>query len=167
MLDAATDDGVKNRVLAMGDRIDLDHLTVGACPIILRKFAERPFGLANPRQDTALDHDFRMRRHPHTVGAAFYHFDRTVEQRARDFHFVVVECCDRLRSQNAGRVHPDHKCDLETIAGLLGHPEVMQGCAGAAIRRRYDPARSPGSGESRTFWIPVFGLRAISSAAVM
>ena len=149
MLDAATDDGVKNRILAMGDRIDLDHLAVGARPIILRELAERPFGLAHLRQDTAFDDDFRMRRHPHPVGAAFDHLDRTVEQRAGDFHFVAVECRDRLRSQNAGRMHADHERDFEAFAGFLGHPEIMQGVPGQQQDAdAIGPAR-PGSGESR------------------
>ena len=113
MLDAAADDGVKDRILAMGDRVDLDHLAVGARPVILRKLAERTFGLAHLRQDTAFDHDLRMRRHTHPVGAAFDHFDRTAEQRAGDFHFVAVERRDRLRSENAGRMHADHQRDLQ------------------------------------------------------
>src|SRR3984957_404037 len=53
VLDAAPDNSVKNRILAMGDGIDLDHLAVGTRPIILRELAERPLGLADLRQDAA------------------------------------------------------------------------------------------------------------------
>src|SRR3984957_9390580 len=126
VLDAATDNGMKNRILAMGDRIDLDHLAIGAWSVILRKLTERPLRLADLRQDTAFDHDLRMRGHAHAVGAALDHFDRTAEQRAGDFHFVAVERGDRLRSENAGRMHADHQRDLQTFAGLLSHPEIMQ-----------------------------------------
>ena len=130
MLDAAADNGVKNRILAMGDRIDLDHFTIGARPVILRELAERPFGLADLRQDAAFDHDLRMRGHAHAVGTALDHFDWPAEQRTGDFHFVAVERGDRLRSENAGRMHADHERDLQTFAGLFGHPEIMQGMPG-------------------------------------
>src|SRR4029077_18008471 len=109
MLCSVADDGVENRILAMRDRIDLDHFTIGAWPVILRKLAERPLGLANLGQNAALDDDFGMRRHAYPVGAAFRHFHRPAEQRAGDLHFVLVERSDRLRSQNAGRMHADHK----------------------------------------------------------
>src|SRR5271156_4217561 len=96
MLDTAPDNGMKNRILAMGDRIDLYHLAIGARPVILRKLAERPLGLADLRQDTAFDHDLRMRRHPHAIGAALDHFDGAAEQRSGNFHLVAIECGDRL-----------------------------------------------------------------------
>ena len=62
MLHSAADDGVKDRILAVRDRIDLNDFAVGARTVILRKLAERPFGLAHLGQDTAFDDDFRMTR---------------------------------------------------------------------------------------------------------
>ena len=96
----------------------------------MRKLAERPLGLADLRQDAAFDDDFRVCGHADPVGPAFDHFDGAAEQRAGDFHFVLVECCDRLRSQNAGRMHADHERDLQRLAGFLGHAEIMQGVPG-------------------------------------
>src|SRR4029077_14644328 len=74
MLCSAADDGMENWILAMRDRIDLDHFTIGARPVILRKLAERPLGLANLGQNAALDDDFGVRRHAYPVGKAFRHF---------------------------------------------------------------------------------------------
>ena len=51
----------------------------------------------------------------------------SAEQRAGDFHFVVIERSDRLRRQNAGGMHADHQRDLQRLAGLLGHAEIMPG----------------------------------------
>ena len=98
-------------------------------PVILRKLAERAFRLADLRQDASFDDDFRMRGYADPVGPALDHFDRLAEQRAGDLHFVVIERGDRLRRQNAGRVHADHQRDLQRLAGLLGHAEIMPGMA--------------------------------------
>ncbi len=109
----------------MRDGVDLDHLAIGAGAVILRKLAERTLGLAHLRQDAAFDHDLRMSGHADLVGPAFDHFDRPAEQRAGDFHFVVIERRDGLRSQNAGGMHADHQRDLQRLAGLFGHAEIM------------------------------------------
>ena len=95
MLQAAADDGVEDRVLAMRDRIDLHHVPLGALAVILRKLAERPFGLAHARQETALDHDLRVGRHPQFAGQAFDHGQRPPVQRAGDLQLVDI---DRQRS---------------------------------------------------------------------
>src|SRR5262249_10125584 len=47
VLQTAADDGVEDRVHAVRDRIDLHHMPFGALAVILRKFAERSFGLAH------------------------------------------------------------------------------------------------------------------------
>src|SRR5271156_643583 len=126
MLDTTPDNGMENRILAMGDRIDLDHLAIGARTVILRELAKRPLGLADLRQDAAFDHNLRMRGHAYAIGAALHHFDRTAEQRTGNFHFVAVERGDGLRGENASRMHADRQRDLQTFAGLLGHPKIMQ-----------------------------------------
>ena len=130
MLRSAADDGVEDRILAVRDRIDLDDFAVGARPVILREFAERTLGLANLRQDAALDHDFCMRGHADPVGPAFDHFDRLAEQGAGDFHFVLVEGRDGLRSENARRMHAYDERNFQRLAGFLGHAEIMQGMSG-------------------------------------
>ena len=98
-------------------------------PVVLRKLAERAFRLAGLRQDASFDDDLGMRRYADPVGPAFDHFNRLAEQRAGDLHFVIVERDDRLRSQNAGRVHPDHHRDLQRVAGCLGDAEIVPGVA--------------------------------------
>ena len=127
MLHAAADDGVEDRVIAVRDGVDLNHLAIGAGTVILRKLAERPLGLAHLRQDPAFDHDLRMGGHADLVGPAFDHFNRPAEQRTGDFHFVVIECRDRLGSQNAGGMYADHQRDLQRLASLFGHAEIMLG----------------------------------------
>jgi hypothetical protein len=73
VLQTAADDGVEDRVLAVRDRIDLHYVPLGALAVILREFAERPFGLAHAGQQAALDHDLGLRRHPQVAGHAFNH----------------------------------------------------------------------------------------------
>src|SRR5262249_38717444 len=76
LLKTAADDGVEDRVPAVRDRVDLHHVPFGALAVILREFAERPFGLAHARQQAALDHELRVRRHPQVAGQAFDHGQR-------------------------------------------------------------------------------------------
>ena len=103
----------------------MDDFAVGARTIILRKLAKRPLRLADFRQDAAFDHDLRMGGHANRIGSAFDHFDRLAEQRAGDFHFIVIERRNGLRRQNAGRMHADHQRDLQRFAGFLRHAEIM------------------------------------------
>ena len=44
MFRTATNDGVKDRPLTMADGIDLDNVTLGPGPIILRKLPKGPLG---------------------------------------------------------------------------------------------------------------------------
>src|SRR5215510_9749749 len=62
MLQAAAHHSVEDGVAAMGHRVDLHHVPFRALAVILRKLSERPFELAYARQETALDHDLRLRR---------------------------------------------------------------------------------------------------------
>ena len=88
MLQAAADDGVEDRVLAMGHRVDLHHVAVGALAVILRELAERTFRLAHARQQPAFDHDLGVGRHAQVAGQAFDHGERPAVQRAGDLELV-------------------------------------------------------------------------------
>ena len=106
MLHSATDDGMEDRLVAVRDGIDLNHLAVGARTVILRKFAERTFRLADFRQDAALDDDFGMGRNPNAIGPAFDHLHRPAQQRTGNLHFIFIERGDGLRRQHAGGCTP-------------------------------------------------------------
>ena len=60
VLQSTADDGVENRVLAMGDFRDLDDVALRLLAVILREFAERPFHRALMGDDFTFDHDFRV-----------------------------------------------------------------------------------------------------------
>ena len=91
MLQTAADDGVEDGVLAVRDRIDLHHVPLGALAVILRKFAERSFGLAHPRQKTALDHDLGLGRHAQLAGQALDHGQRPPMQRTRNLQLIDID----------------------------------------------------------------------------
>ena len=76
MLIGAADDGVKHRIAPVGDAVDLGDMPVRAFAVILREFAERPFGRAPARQNAALEHDLGVGRHAHRVAEAFHNLKR-------------------------------------------------------------------------------------------
>ena len=129
MFQAAADDGVEDGVLAMRDRIDLHHVPLGALAVILRKLAERPFGLAHARQKTALDHDLRIGGHPQFAGQALDHGQRPPVQRTGDLQLVDIDRSDGLGGQQCERVDSDDDGGFERAPALLRHLEEHVGMA--------------------------------------
>ena len=115
MFEPAADDGVEDRLLAMGDRVTSITSRSARGAVVLRKLAERAFRLAHVGQDAALDDDLGFGRHAHVAGPAFDHRQRPAVQRARDFQFVVVERGDRLRRQQRQRIDADHDGNVERL----------------------------------------------------
>jgi hypothetical protein len=58
MLKSSPNDCMEERLGAMGNEIDRDHMPFGPLAVILRELAKRAFGRAAPGQDTALQNDF-------------------------------------------------------------------------------------------------------------
>ena len=127
MVEAAADDGVEDRVLAVRHRQDFHHLAVRARAVVLRKLAERSLGLAHAGQDAAFDHDLGFGRNADLARLAFHHGQRPALQRAGDLEFVMIERHDRLRRQQRQRVDADDDRDVERLPGLLGHLEERVG----------------------------------------
>ena len=148
MLVGAADDGVKDRVAAVRDAIDLGDMAFGALAVILRELAERAFGRAAVRQDAAFEHDFRLGRHAHVVGEAFDHVERLAVQRAGDREFVDIERRDRLGGERGQRVDADGDGDLERLACALRFAVEGERVAGqqqnAEFVRRVDLAAMDG-----------------------
>jgi hypothetical protein len=90
---------MEDRVLAMRDRDDLHHLSVGTRAVGLRKFTERTFRFAHTGQEAPFDHDLGLGRHADLTGQALHHRQRTALQRAGNLQLVVVDRHDRLRGQ--------------------------------------------------------------------
>src|ERR1019366_7095418 len=86
-----------------------------------REFAKRTFRLADLRQNTALDDDFRVRWNAHGIGLAFHHFDRMPKESARNLHFIVIKRRDGLRCKQAYRMDPYNQGYFERVAGLFCH----------------------------------------------
>jgi hypothetical protein len=77
MLQPAADDGVEQRVLALGHGGHVDDMALARLAVVLREFAKRALHLAHVRQQAALHHDLGFRRHANFVGHAFHHRQRS------------------------------------------------------------------------------------------
>ncbi len=116
MLQTAPDDHVEDRVAPVRYRIDPHDVPLGPLPVILRKLPERPFGLADFRQEVALDHDLCVRRNAHAVRQALDHVEGLAGERPGDLQLVVAEGHDGLGCEEAGGIDADHEGDFEAPA---------------------------------------------------
>ena len=112
---------MEDRILAVGDRVDFHHVAFAAFAVILRELAERPFQLAHPGQQAALDDDLGIRRHPQIAGEALDHRQGPPMQRTGNLELVDVDWSDGLGREQRQRIDPDDNRRFERASALLRH----------------------------------------------
>ena len=76
VLHRGRNDGVEDGIRARGDRVHFYRRILAGRPVILREFAERTFGLANPGQKAPFNDNLGACGDADPVGRAFHHFQR-------------------------------------------------------------------------------------------
>ena len=120
MLHATSHDRVEDRVLAVGDGVDFHHVAFTAFAVILRELAEWPFQLARTGQQTSLDYDLGIGRHPQIAGEALDHGQGPPMQRTGNRQLVDIDRSNRLRGEQRQRIDADDNRRFERPSVLRG-----------------------------------------------
>ena len=131
----------EDRIAAPGDRGHFEDVVRRAAGHVSGVLAERPFGLAGPRQQPALDDDFGVGRHQHIHGAAAAEAQRLAQQRAGQVVFILADAQLGRAGQHHRRMRADHHCDLQVTPRQLGAAVVIPGVL-AAVDAGAHPPRS-------------------------
>ena len=138
-----------DRVLAVGDALDVEHRPGAPSRHVAGELAERTLGLGLVHRHLALDHELGRGRDLEIDGLAFHHFHRRAADAAGDRQLVLAVA--RGRDQIVHRIGADIERRRHRLAAHLPLG-VMDGAA-AVGRTEQDAglisAPSPGSGGCR------------------